>query len=185
MIRQPRTSPLFPYTTLSRSAHERGGPRPPVRLDERAHHVDAAPAEIVRLLQHSVRLPDSRREAHVQLQPPTPGPLDQLEEVLGLAGRSAFGHAHPSWYFRLFRHRVETSSSRIRAASSCVLVRERTRSGRWAVTATSSPRMPSRESTAYFPAILGGRPKVRSNARLTRSTFTRGSPRTNRSRPSR
>src|SRR5207248_8846565 len=118
----------------------------PVRLDERHHHVDAAPAQSVRLLQHAVRLADSRGEAHVQLQPSAPGPLDQLEEVLGLTGaRSALGDAHPSSYFRLFRHRVDTSS----------------------------PRRRSRVSTAYCPATRGGRPSVPSRARFTTPTCTR------------
>src|SRR5256885_9161448 len=57
MIRRPRRSPLFPYTTLSRS--DVGRPAPTQIARERLVHVDAHPA----LHQHSSHVGTTQRPA--------------------------------------------------------------------------------------------------------------------------
>jgi hypothetical protein len=51
-----------------------------VRLDESHHDVDPAPAEIVRLLKHTVCLADARRGADVDLELAALAALEQLDK---------------------------------------------------------------------------------------------------------
>ena len=50
-----------------------------VRLDEPQHHVDAAPLERVRLLQHPVGLSDTGGEPDVELEPAALGAPEHLQ----------------------------------------------------------------------------------------------------------
>src|SRR6185437_1321968 len=118
-----------------------------MRLHEAEHHVDAAPLERVRLLQHAVGLPDPGREPDVELEPAALGAPEHLEEVLGTRlARSRHGLYVPSYFLRL-RQSVEASMPSNAAASSTLGTR------------SSTERMCSRSisSTLKSPPTVGRR----------------------------
>jgi len=62
-------------------AELRFGLFPLVRFDEADHDVDVAPLEIVRLVDHAIRLADARRRADVQLQLAAFLSFDQFQKI--------------------------------------------------------------------------------------------------------
>ena len=80
---------------------QRRGLRAAVRLDEGDHHVDPPAPQVVRLLQHPVRLADPGGETDVQLETAAPRAFDELEEVLGPPRLRRLRHLLPGSFHHL------------------------------------------------------------------------------------